>query len=148
MAKTYKGYFKPNNPSKYNGDPSNIIYRSRWEAVFMSYLDKNSNVIKWSSEELIIPYRSKIDGRIHRYFPDFWVKKLNKEGKQDVVVIEIKPYAQTLPPKKQDRITKKYLYEVKTYGVNKSKWEAAEEYCKDRGWDFAIVTEKELKLKF
>ena len=71
MGKTYKGVFKPKNPSKYRGDPTNIIYRSRWELLFMRYLDNNSGIKEWASEELIIPYRSPIDGRVHRYFPDF-----------------------------------------------------------------------------
>lgn len=143
---TYKGLFKPRNPKKYRGDPTNIIYRSRWELVFMSYLDSHKDVIQWASEELVIPYRSPIDGKVHRYFPDFWVKKVDRQGKTNIVVIEIKPYAQTLEPKPQKRITKNYLSEVKTWGINSSKWKAAEEYCKDRGWEFMIMTEKELGL--
>lgn len=146
MAKTYKGIFKPKNPIKYRGDSSNIIYRSRWELVFMSYCDKHPDIIQWASEELIIPYRSPIDGKVHRYFPDFWIKKINRQGKKDTVVIEIKPLNQTKEPIPQKRITKKYLYEVRTWGVNKAKWVAADKYCKDRGWQFMIMTEKELGL--
>jgi len=137
MANTYKGVFKPRNPAKYRGDSSNIIYRSRWELVFMGYCDKHPDIIQWASEELIIPYRSPIDGKVHRYFPDFWIKKKNREGKTEVVVIEIKPYAQTKEPTPQKRITKKYLYEVKTWGVNSAKWEAAYKYCNERGWGLA-----------
>lgn len=148
MAKTYKGVFKPKNPSKYRGDPTNIIYRSRWELYFMRYLDSEKGVLEWASEELIIPYRSPIDGRVHRYFPDFWVKKINRDGKTDTVVVEIKPHKETVEPTAQKKLTKKYLYEVKTWGVNSSKWTAANKYCKERGWDFVILTENELGLKF
>jgi hypothetical protein len=144
----YKGYFKPKNPEKYRGDPNNIIYRSRWELLFMNRLDSHSGVIKWSSEELIIPYRSPLDGKLHRYFPDFWIKKINRQGKEDIVVVEIKPFKETKEPTPQKNLSKRYLYEVKTWGINSSKWKAAEIYCQERGWKFMIVTEKELGLKF
>lgn len=143
----YQGRFKPTNRDKYLGDPTNIIYRSLWEFRLMRYLDSHSNVIKWGSEELVIPYRSPIDGRIHRYYTDFIVKQINNEGILEVIVIEVKPKYQTVPPVKKSRITKQYLNEVKTWGINQAKWAAAEEYCKDRGWKFMIMTETELGIK-
>lgn len=146
--KTYKGVFKPRNPIKYRGDAHNIIYRSRWELIFMKWLDDNSQVIEWASEELIIPYRSPIDGRMHRYFPDFWVKKVNREGKVDCAVIEIKPFKQTIAPTPQEKLTKRYLSEVKTWGVNSAKWTEARKFCKAKNWEFVIITEKELGIKF
>lgn len=146
--KTYKGYFKPKNPQKYQGDPTNIVYRSRWELKLMMYLDDHRDVLSWSSEEVIIPYRSPIDGKIHRYFPDFKVTKINKEGNKETALIEIKPLSQTQPPKKQPKITKRYLTEVKTWGINEAKWKAAQSYCLDRGWSFHIFTEKELGIKW
>lgn len=144
---TYKGIFKPSNPKKYIGDSNNIIYRSRWELVFMNYLDSHKDVKRWASEELVIPYVSPVDNRMHRYFPDFWVEKINREGKKDVVVVEIKPYAQTNQPKKTKN-SKRYLYEMKTWAINNAKWKAAEKYCKDKNWQFMIMTEKELGIKF
>lgn len=144
MGTTSKGWFKPRNPEKYRGDPTNIIYRSSWEFKFCTYLDDHKDVIQWSSEEFCIPYRSPIDGKVHRYFPDFWVKKRNREGVVDVMVVEIKPYYQTQPPKVQTNKTKKYLNEVKTWGINQAKWSAAHEFCLDRGWKFVTMTEKEL----
>jgi hypothetical protein len=146
--KTYKGLFRPQNPNKYRGDYSNIIYRSRWELYFMSYLDKHPDILEWNSEEIVVPYRSPIDGRVHRYYPDFWVKSKDREGKKSVSVIEIKPYNQTKEPVPKKKLTKSYLYEVKTWGVNTAKWKAAESFCKDRGWTFMIMTENELGLKF
>ena len=144
----YQGYFKPKNPHKYKGDPTNIIYRSSWELKLMKYLDERKDVVKWGSEEIVIPYRSPIDGKVHRYFPDFIGTKINKDGIQETALIEVKPKSQTQPPKRQNKITKRYLTEVKTWGVNEAKWRAALEYCKDRGWTFHIFTEKELGIKF
>jgi hypothetical protein len=145
---TYKGFFKPKNPKKYKGDPTNIIYRSGWELKLMLYLDDHKDVLSWGSEEVIIPYRSPIDGRIHRYFPDFIVTKINKEGLKETALIEVKPSSQAKPPKKQEKITKRYITEVKTWGTNEAKWKAATEFCKDRGWTFHIFTEKELGIKW
>jgi hypothetical protein len=146
--KTYKGFFKPKNPKKYNGDPTNIVYRSSWELKLMMYLDEHKEIVGWSSEEIIIPYRSPIDGKIHRYFPDFKVTKINKDGIKETALIEVKPSTQTKPPEKQSKITKRYLTEVKTWGVNEAKWKAALDYCLDRGWSFHIFTEKELGIKW
>ena len=144
--KTHKGYYKPRNPNKYNGDPSNIIYRSSWERMCMVYFDNNPNVLQWGSEEVIVPYRSPIDGRLHRYYPDFLIKVLTSKGDTDTILIEVKPYSQTQPPIVRSRKTKKYINEVATYGINSSKWQFAKEYCKDRGWKFQIITEKELGI--
>lgn len=143
-----QGFFKPKNPQKYKGDPTNIVYRSGWELKLMLYLDSRKDVISWGSEEIIIPYRSPIDGKIHRYFPDFIVTKINNEGKKETAVIEVKPYYQTLPPENsKNKSKKRFLTEVYTWGLNEAKWKAAKEYCKDRGWSFHIFTEKELGIK-
>lgn len=144
---SYKGYFKPKNPNKYLGDPSNIIYRSLWELKFMRYLDEHKNVLQWASEEFSIPYRSPIDGKIHKYYPDFLVKQLNKQGVTETVVVEIKPKKQFIEPKVQAKPTRRYVREVVTYGINSAKWKAAMEYCEDRKWQFKVLTEDELGIK-
>lgn len=147
----YKGTFKPRNPAKYKGDPTNIIYRSRWELMVMQKLDSHPDVIEWSSEEVVIRYRSPIDNRIHRYFVDFYVKQRNKYGETEVNLIEVKPFKQTQPPAVMEgkgKPTRRYLNEVMTWGVNSAKWKAAREFCADRGWNFVIITEKELGLNF
>ena len=145
----YKGKFQPRNPQKYLGDPTNIVYRSSWELKFMGWLDNHPGVLQWGSEELIIPYRSPIDNRIHRYFPDFIIKKKTQDGKIDTVIVEIKPAAQTKPPAVQTgKPNKRYINEVATWGINSAKWEACGNYCKDRGWKFEIITEHELNIKF
>lgn len=142
----YSGLFKPKNPKKYIGDHTNIIYRSSWECKVMDWLDRNPDILSWASEELTIPYVSPVDGRYHRYFPDFLVKVKTKDGKSRTMLLEIKPKRQTKEPERQKRQTKKYINEVVTWGVNQAKWKAANEYCLDRGWEFKILTEEHLGL--
>ena len=136
----YKGFFHPQNPKKYIGDATKIVYRSSWECKFMSRLDRDPNVISWASEELFIPYISPIDNRGHRYFPDFLVKVKTKDDKIRVMLIEIKPHKQAIPPLQRKRMTKQYLSEITTWGVNQAKWKAAIEFCKDRQWEFVVMT--------
>ena len=145
--KTYKGRFKPNNPKKYKGDPTNIVYRSSWELKLMFKLDSDPKVISWGSEEIIIPYVSPVDGKVHRYFVDFIVTQINSKGNKETILIEVKPKSQTMPPKTPAKKTKRYINEVFTWGVNEAKWKAATEYCKDRNWQFNIMTEIELGIK-
>ena len=142
----YKGRFNISNPLKYKGDPQRIIYRSLWERKFMVYCDINDAILEWGSEEYIIPYLSPWDGRMHRYFPDFYIKVQQANGTTKKFIIEVKPKKQCKPPKPQTKKTKKYISEVANWGINSSKWKAAEEYCADRSWDFLILTEKELGI--
>ncbi len=142
----YGGKFSPKNTNKYLGDPTNIWYRSLWERRVMVHLDENPNVIEWSNEEIVIPYLSPVDNKLHRYFPDFFVRTRNKQGNLEGTIIEVKPASQAVPPKPKKRITKQYINEVMTYGINEAKWKAATEYCKDRGWKFVVVTEKDLGI--
>jgi hypothetical protein len=138
----HKRKFTPIFPEKYTGDPTNIIMRSSWETRFASWCDKNPSVLKWSSEETVIPYRCPTDNRIHRYFVDF--KITVSTGK--TYIIEVKPAAQTQPPIYPGRQTQRYITESLTFMKNQAKWEAAIEFAKDRGWEFKIITEKELGL--
>ena len=144
--RSYSGRFRPSYPGKYKGDPTNIIYRSLWERKFMVWCDKNENILEWGSEEIIIPYRSPVDGRVHRYFPDFYIRARTRQGGVEKFIIEVKPKAQCAPPKKPQRQTKRYITEVKTYAVNEAKWKAAKEFCDDRMMKFMILTERELKV--
>jgi hypothetical protein len=145
FGKTSKGFFKPKHPSKYNGDSTNIIYRSSWELKVMKWLDEHPKVIWWNSEELVIPYRSPVDNRMHRYFPDFIAKMRQKDGLVMTYVIEIKPDAQTKMPT-QKKKTKRYLQEAATYAVNQEKWRAADIFCQEHGWKFLVLTEKHLGI--
>ena len=143
---SYKGKYYPSFPRKYKGDPTNIIYRSLWERKFMVYCDKNQNILEWASEEIAIPNRSPIDNRVHRYFPDFYMKVKETNGKIKNYVIEVKPAKQTKPPAKPKRQTKGYIREAYEYARNQAKWKMAKEYCADRQWEFKVVTEKELGI--
>lgn len=102
--------------------------------------------MSWASEELTIPYKSPVDGRMHRYFPDFLVKVKDKDGRMRTMMLEVKPKKQTQQPQPKKRVTKQYIQEVATWGVNQAKWKAATEYCLDRGWEFKLVTEDHLGL--
>jgi len=112
----------------------------------MNWLDNNLDIMAWASEEIIIPYISPVDGRKHRYFPDFLVKVRTKEGKLKTMLLEVKPKKQTQPPEQRKRVTRQYVNEVVTYGINQAKWKYAEEYCKDRGWEFRVLTEDHLGI--
>jgi hypothetical protein len=144
---SYQGKYRPSNTKKYRGNPTNIIYRSLWERKFMVYCDKNENIIEWGSEEIAIPYRSPLDNRIHRYFPDFYIKYKDANGKIRRSLIEVKPFRQTQQPPILEKKTKGYIYEVAEYAKNQAKWQAAKEFCDDRRWEFKIFTEKELGIK-
>ena len=144
---SYKGKYKPKYTRKYKGNPTNIIYRSLWELKFMKYCDDNRNILEWCSEEIVLPYRSPIDNRIHRYFPDFYIKVRENNGKVKKMIIEIKPKKQCIEPVPQKRKTKGYIFEVYEYAKNQAKWKAAKNYCLDRGYEFKVLTEDELGIK-
>jgi len=145
---TYKGKYKPRNLNKYQGDATNVVYRSSWELKFMKYCDNNPSILEWGSEEFFIPYLSPIDNRVHRYFPDFSVKVKDKNGKKVKYIIEVKPKHQCSPPKPQKRKTKQWMQAVETYSINRAKWKYATEFCKDRGIEFKILTEEHLKPQY
>lgn len=136
--------WRPKNYAKYKGDYDNIWIRSSWEKKVLNWMDTNPNVIEYSSEEIVIPYLSPIDGKYHRYFPDVYAKIKNSQGQIVEYLIEIKPLHQTIEPEVKNRITKKYINEVYTWGINSAKWKAADRYCKDRKWIFKLMTEKEI----
>ena len=142
---SYSGKYLPSNPKKYKGNYNNIIYRSLWERKFMVYCDLSAHVLEWSSEEIVIPYRSPLDGKVHRYYPDFYVKIKTLEDIK-VYIVAVKPFKQTIEPKPPKKKTKQYLNEVFAYTKNQAKWKAAREWCADRRYEFKIITEIELKI--
>ena len=112
----------------------------------MVYCDKNAKILQWVSEEIALPYISPHDSRVHRYFPDFYIKVQENTGKIKRYLIEVKPLKQTTKPKKPKRQTKGYIREAFEYARNQAKWKAAREYCADRMWEFKVITEKELDI--
>jgi len=146
-SKYRQGKYRPQNPKKYGGDPTNIVYRSSYELKFMQYCDLTESVNSWKSEEFFIPYVSPIDNKVHRYFPDFFVKYKDKNGNNRTLVVEIKPKKDLKEPDTNPkRKTKSWAYQVKTWAVNQAKWKAAKEWCADRKWEFRILTESELGI--
>jgi len=138
----YSGRYSVKNPEKYQGDHTNVVYRSLWEKYAFMWCDDNSNIVEWSSEETVIPYLYEVDKRYHRYFVDLKIK--TRDGR--TWLIEIKPDKETRVPTGQ-RKTRRYVEEAMTFVKNQNKWNAAEEYAKDRGWHFAVWTEKTEPLK-
>lgn len=144
----YKGKYIITNIDKYDGNIRNVVYRSSWELQVMRWCDHNSSIVRWSSEEVIIPYRSPLDNMVHRYFVDFKIVIKDNEGSEVTHLVEVKPKNQTQQPKKKTHrgsLTKKYVTEVQTYAVNQAKWSAATEVCENKGWKFTIITEDHLK---
>ena len=135
----YSGRFKPSNTDKYKGDPTKIVYRSHWEKLCFMWCDSNPKVKSWSSEEVVIPYVYDVDKKYHRYFVDL---KIVLESQ--TLLVEIKPDKETKIPTGQKR-TRRYIGESLTYVKNMNKWKAANEYAKDRGWEFQIWTEHTLQ---
>ena len=146
---TYKGRYFPTNPKKYRGNPNQIIYRSLWERKVMVYCDKNDAIIEWGSEEVIVPYLLPMDGKIHRYFPDFYMKVRQADGSTKKFIIEVKPKSQCKQPvKNPKRRTTKWFNEVKTFAINQAKWKSAREFCEDKGMEFKIFTEDHINPKY
>lgn len=112
-----------------------VEYKSSLEFKFIKYCEINSHVLKFALEPFPIWYVSPKDGKSHRYFIDFLVHF----DTGDTVLVEIKPFSQTIRPKSKNP------YEWMTYAVNRAKWDAAKEFAINNGMKFIICTDKELK---
>jgi hypothetical protein len=145
--KFMNGRYTPKNPSKYKGNVNNVVYRSSWELKLMNYLDSNIYVTKWSSETVIVPYRSPKDDAIHRYFIDFYAEITSEDNTVRKILIEVKPKAQTMPPKEPKKKTKSFVQSCITYAVNQAKWESAKKFAEINNMEFVIMTEVELNIK-
>ena len=141
-----KGKYYPIYPEKYKGNLNKIVFRSSWELKLFKYCDLAENVLEWTAEEVVVPYNNPITGRKARYFVDVYMKHRLSDGTIKKKLIEVKPRKQTKEPRVPKRKTKKYLREVQTWMINKSKWEAAHKYASKRGMDFVIFTENELGI--
>jgi hypothetical protein len=140
-----QGYYKPLHPEKYLGDVTKIRYMSSWELDFNKFLDNNPKIIGWASEEIQIPYIKPTDGQIHHYYPDYFIKYIDKNNNVIQEIIEIKPEKQTKPPSKKGKKSKAtILTEQITYAVNISKWQYATAWCKQRNIKFRVLTESQL----
>lgn len=139
-----QGRFIPRHPEKYSGDSTKIFFRSGLELKLMNFFDLHESVIHWSSEEVIVPYHDPSQlNRPRRYFPDFVIEKRAKDGTINKIMVEVKPYSQTKPPRIKKQ-TKYAIKEASEYVRNQAKWDAAKKYCADRGWKFSVLTEREI----
>ncbi len=149
MAQYKQGYFKPRNPQRYKGNATDIVYRSSLELKFLMYLDSHPQVIRYASEEgfMVVTYVNPLTGRSHRYFPDMWFQKKDKNGIVKTFLVEVKPHSETLPPTKPKdaRSSKRFMRQAATYAINRRKWDAAEAVCAKKGWEFKIITDRHLK---
>lgn len=143
-TKYTQGKYRPKNPQKYIGDPTEIYYRSGWELRMMKFFDFRSDIIRWGSEEIIVPYISPVDGKWHRYFPDFKVQFRNKYNETETWIVEVKPKKETIKPVRGKKKEATFINECLTYSVNEAKWLAAKKWCDDRKYKFEIVTEEHI----
>ncbi len=137
--------YRPINPEKYVGDVNDIKMRSSWEMKFSRYCDNNPSIVKWNSEGVKVPYWSSADEKERTYHVDFVITIRTATGSLETIMIEIKPYKQTIKPeKKSGKKMQSYLAECHTYQVNLDKWRHANEFAKSRGWRFLVMTEEQL----
>lgn len=136
-----QGYYTPKHPEKYMGDITKIRYMSSYELSVHQFFDNNPHVVRWGSEIVAIPYLKPTDGRVHKYYPDYYVEFVDKDGNLKKEMIEVKPHSQTRNPRAN---SKHALYEQLTLSINIAKWQACQEWCRQRGISFRIITEKSI----
>lgn len=132
-----QGVYYPKNAGKYIGKTL-PVYRSSWEKRMFKYLDESKSVISWASEPLRIPYKNPVTGRASNYVPDILIKYEDRDGKQIIELIEIKPLSQTIleaAKSKKDKLA---------VAVNQAKWQAASAWCRNQGIVFRVLSEKDL----
>lgn len=133
------GEFMPQHPEKYLGTQK-PQYKSHLELLFMLYVDRNPSIVSWGYEGTTIKYFDRASGKVRRYFIDFtMVIKVGPVRK--TVWVEIKPESETHPPKGKARNDPKAQM---TWMTNQSKWEAAKQLAKSKGYEFHVITEKQL----
>jgi hypothetical protein len=142
-SKFKQGIFKPRNPDKYTGSHP-ILYRSSYELQTMRWLDSNNNVLSWGSESVVIPYQNPLTGKVSRYFVDLNFTAKTNTGELKKYLIEVKPSAQLSPPPPQKKFTKSLIRRRSEYIKNRAKWQAAEQWCAKKGYQFMFITEKNL----
>jgi|TARA_Y100001951_G_scaffold104835_1_gene118165 hypothetical protein len=141
------GRYVIQNKEKYVANLQECEYRSSWELKYMKYLDRHPNVVEWGSENVILPYYNPIEKKYRRYFVDFYVKVKTTTGEYKKYIVEVKPAIQCKPPPKPKKQTQAYIKKLKVYVMNQAKFKAARKWADKRGWEFIILTEKDLGIK-
>ena len=146
------GIFYPQNPNKVIklNDKGGLWYRSGWELRVSKFLDTNPNVVRWGAEFFEINYID-INGKSHRYYPDFYAEfRTDDPHTYKRMVMEVKPYKEVItpqPPKNSNhKALQAYERSIAVYYKNAYKWQKAIEFCKNRGLEFFIITEKNLNI--
>lgn len=133
-----------------------VYYRSGLEKKMMIYLDQNSRILRWSAEYIRVPYKKTewnanlkdFETTEHTYYPDFYYELQRQDGSTSRVVAEVKPYSETIEPTIKENMTGKQMknleYALKMYNKNLQKWKYMIEYCERKGFEFIIITEKNL----
>lgn len=148
MARKYQqGRYRLLHPEKYVGASEDIVFRSSWELRFNRWCDLNPSVVKWNSEEIVIPYYSQVDQKNRRYFVDYIIQLKKMDGSLETLLVEIKPQSQTVMPSKKGRKKEEtYLTEMATYQVNQDKWAAATKWAEKNGMRFVVLNEYDLGI--
>lgn len=133
-----QGFYAVKNPEKYIG-LGNPRYRSSWELSVMQMCDNNDAIQQWASESVKIPYKDPLTGKPTIYVPDFLVVFVDNKKQKRAELWEIKPANQTLKEK-----VGKNVYNQAQYVRNMVKWAAAQNWCKQQGIKFRIITEHDL----
>ena len=131
----YKGTFKITKPEKYNGDPNKVIFRSLWERNAFRWCEASDKVVRWNSEDVVIPYICETDKKPHRYHIDLCIEWADGT----TVLVEIKPASQTTL-----EMAGKSMGKKKQVVINMAKWEAARAYAKQHKIRFRVVSEEQL----
>lgn len=134
-SRYHQGVIDPKSATKYfeSGKKEPIIYRSGLELQFISYCENNKNITKWISEPIKIEYYSRLKKKIMNYYPDYIIE--NIDGMK--VIVEVKPYEQTIKPKECSSMWLK-----QQWVINTDKWKAAKQFADKHNMKFVIVTEK------
>ena len=101
----------------------------------MKFFDSRPEFIHWNSEAVVIPYLSPADNKVHRYFPDFFIEYVDKNGSTQKEIVEVKPLHES------DEAFAKHDRAKESLAVNNAKWKSAAIYCQSRGLRFRVITE-------
>lgn len=112
----------------------------------MEYFDNNPGILSWASEPFFIRYISPVDGKLHKYYPDFYVTVQSPDGEVHRELIEVKPASQTRASRARKTIQR--TNDERVLAVNKAKWQAAAQWCQVNGVIFRLLTDRgDLTLK-
>jgi hypothetical protein len=142
MARNYRqGKYEVVNRDKYKGDPDKVKFRSSYEAHCYAWADRTESVLSWAVETIVVPYIDPVTNKKRRYIVDMWMEYKDRNGDVKIELIEIKPKNQCVAPKRGGKRKDVFENEIATYMTNQAKWQYADQYARERGWGFRVITE-------